>query len=112
MFLYFENINSGKISRIITSSWPKAQIGSFIPEVEYEELDRIEYNENWINIYINNAKKSDAKDYFKKLKKYNFNKNERKKDGEVMLEYKVYYVRIRYFKENNNLEIYAKFLEK
>lgn len=111
--VYNESITSGMLSKIITSVWPEDQIGNLIPKPEYGELDRIEYAENWINIYINNASKSDAKDYLKELKKYNFKENEKKNDGDIILEYKIYdelenYVRVRFFKESKTLEISAK----
>ena len=70
--IYEEGSSYGKPNKIITSTWPLAEIGSFIPNADYGELDRIEYSENWISIYIKDAKKSNVKDYLKLLEEYNF----------------------------------------
>ena len=61
--VYDASVEHGTLNRIITSSWPNNEIGNFIPCPEYGELDKIEYSRNKIEVYIKNAKKSDAKDY-------------------------------------------------
>ena len=112
--VYYGNAISSKVERIITSKWPSKDIGNLIPNPEsYGELDRIEYSENWIKVYIENAKKSDAKNYLKLLKKYDFTQNEEKEEGEFALQYKIYdakgnSVKITFFKSNNTLEIEAR----
>ena len=111
--VYTEGTNFGKLSKVITSTWHDEEIQNFIPKAEYGKLDKIEYSEQFINIYINDAKKGDAKDYLKKVKEAGFTQNETKSDGDVMLEYRVYnedgdYVKIRFMKGNKTLEIVAK----
>lgn len=88
--VYYESIFSGKLRKIITSTWPDADIGNFIPKPEYDNLNRIEYSEDWIEVYINDGKNKDVKNYLKQLKEYGFTENEEKDDGKVMLEYKIY----------------------
>lgn len=112
--IYYEDVSSGNIYRIITSKWPEDKWGVFIPKPDYkeEDLDKIEYNDKSIEVYINNAKKSDVKEYLKEIKKYNFNKDESKNDGNVMLEYKIYdeignSVKIRFMYESKELKISA-----
>lgn len=111
--IYAESIYSGKLQKIMTSTWPVSEeIGSFIPVPEYGELNRIEYNDTWINVFIENSNKKDAKDYLKKVKEVGFNVNEKKDDGKIMLQYKIYnengdLVEITYMKETKKLNIYA-----
>ena len=111
--IYAESIYSGKLQKIMTSIWPVSEeIGSFIPVPEYGELNRIEYNDTWINVFIENSNKKDAKDYLKKVKEAGFNVNEKKDDGKIMLQYKIYnengdLVEITYMKETKKLNIYA-----
>ena len=88
--IYYESIFSGKIRKVITSSWPDKDIAKMIPIPEYEILNRIEYSEDWIEIYIEDGKKKDVKNYLKSLKEYGFTENEAKDDGNVFLEHKVY----------------------
>ena len=113
--VYFQSIRPENLTKVITTTWPEAEMGGFIPKPDYKEenLDKIEYNEKGIVIYINNAKKNDVKEYLKDVKKYNFNKNEVKDDGDIMLEYKIYdefgnYVKIRFSYGSNKLKISAK----
>lgn len=111
--IYAESIYSGKLQKIMTSTWSVSEeIGSFIPVPEYGELNRIEYNDTWINVFIENSNKKDAKDYLKKVKEAGFNVNEKKDDGKIMLQYKIYnengdLVEITYMKETKKLNIYA-----
>lgn len=111
--VYNERVSSGMLIKTITSTWPENEISSIVPKPEYGKLDRIEYSNNWLNIYINDAKKSDAKNYLKELKEYNFKINETKDDGDVMLKYEIYdengnFVKIIYMKEYKTLEICVK----
>ena len=111
--IYAESIYSGKLQKIITSKWPASEeIGSFIPVPEYGELNRIEYNDTWINVFIENSNKKDARDYLKKVKEAGFNVNEKKDDGKIMLQYQIYnengnLVEITYMKESRKLNIHA-----
>lgn len=110
--VYNESDTSGKLLKIISSKWPESAIGNLIPSPNYGKLDRVEYSENFIKIYINDAKQGDTKAYLKELKKYNFDKDERKNDGDIMLEYKVFddlgnFVVVRYLKQTKTLEISA-----
>lgn len=88
--IYYESIFSGKLRKIITSSWPYNEIANLIPVPEYETLNRIEYSDNWIEIYIEDGNKKDLKNYLKSLKEYGFTENEEKDDGNVFLEHKIY----------------------
>lgn len=112
--IYSESIYSGKRIKIITSEWPQSsEIANLIPEPKYGELNKIEYDDDWIKVFINDADKKDAKDYLKIIKKIGFDKNEKKDDGNVMLKYEVENdlgnkVEITYMKNNKNLTIYAK----
>ena len=103
----------GKIDRIITSNWPQ-EYKNFIPKPEYGNVDRIEYSEKGIDIYINNAKKNDVKDYLNKIKEFGFTENPEKSDGKTFLRYKVCdekgnNVQITFYKENKILN-FAKIL--
>lgn len=111
--IYAESIYSGKLQKVITSQWPKdEEIGAFIPNPEYGELEKIEYNNTWIKIFMENSNEKDAKDYLNKVKEYDFNVNEKKDDGKIMLQYKIYnengdFVQITYMKETKKLNVYA-----
>lgn len=111
--IYIESIFSGKLQKIITSKWPEdEEIGSLIPIPEYGDLDKIEYNSTWINVFIENSNKKDARDYLKKVKEAGFTVNEKKDDGKIMLQYKIYnengdFVEITYMKASKKLNIHA-----
>lgn len=114
--VYVEEARGSDLDRIITSSWPDVEIGKLVPVAEYGTLDRIEYNKNWLDIYIKNADKSDAKDYLKKLKEYNFRNVEDKNDGEFTYSYKAYdengnNVTVKFLKQSNTLEINVKMVK-
>lgn len=115
--IYIESIFSGKLQKIITSKWPTdEEIGSIIPVPEYGELDKIEYNTTWINVFIKNANKRDAKDYLNKVKEVGFSENEKKDDGKNMLQYRIYnengdFVEITYMKADKKLNIHAEKVE-
>lgn len=111
--VYNDSVVYGTLRKIITSTWPNSDMGDFIPKAEYGEINMIEYTGNKIDIYINDAKKGDAKDYLKLLKKYGFTEDEEKMDGDTMIQYKIYNekgdsVTIKYKKESKTLEIKAK----
>ena len=110
--VYNESIFSGKIRKIITSTWPNTDIANIIPNPEFGKLDKIEYNKDWIIVYINEANKSDVKDYLKQLNEYGFLKNETKDDGNVMLKYDIYnengdLVTVKFIKGTKQIEIKA-----
>ena len=115
--IYIESIFSGKLQKIITSKWPEdEEIGSLIPIPEYGDLDKIEYNSTWINVFIENSNKKDARDYLKKVKEAGFTVNEKKDDGKIMLQYKIYnengdFVEITYMKASKKLNIHAEKIE-
>lgn len=111
--VYNDSVVYGTLRKIITSTWPNSDMGNFIPKTEYGEINMIEYTDNKIDIYINDAKKGDAKDYLKLLKKYGFTEDEEKREGDRMLQYNIYNkdgdsVNIKYIKESNELQIKAK----
>lgn len=112
--IYSESIFSGKLIKIISSVWPSGEdISNLVPEPNYGKLEKIEYNTDWIKVFMQNADKNDAKDYLKSIKKIGFDKNEIKDDGKIMLKYEIENeggdkVTIIYMKENKNLTIHAK----
>lgn len=111
--IYAESIYSGKLQKVMTSKWPAGEeIGNLIPVPEYGELNKIEYNDTWINVFIENSNKKDARDYLKKVKESGFNVNEKKDDGKIMLQYQIYnengdFAEITYMKESQKLNIHA-----
>ncbi len=108
----YDTVDKSKLKETITSKWPENEIGKFIPEATYSELDKIEYGENFINVFFDGASKGDAKDYLKKLKKADFKENQKTDDGKAMLQYTIYNengdrVIVRYMKASKKLEIRA-----
>ena len=108
----YDTVDKSKLKETITSKWPENEIGKFIPEATYSELDKIEYGENFINVFFDGASKRDAKDYLKKLKKADFKENQKTDDGKAMLQYTIYNengdrVIVRYMKASKKLEIRA-----
>lgn len=111
--IIYDTVNRSVIKKIITSKWPENEIGNFIPKAEYGELDKIEYGEDFINVFFDKASKSDAKNYLKKLSKVGFTHNKRTDDGKAMLQYTIYNENnncaiIRYMKKSEKLEIRVK----
>ena len=109
--IYSANESSKKLNKIITTDFPD-KFNDFIPNADFGKVNRIEYLDNWIRIYLDDCKKSDADKYIKKLKEYNFDKDQTKNDGKVVLIYEAYdeasnYVKVVLLKDTNTLEIYA-----
>ena len=111
--VYYEGVSSGKLKKIITTSWPTDEIGLLIPEIEHENLERIEYTKDSIYVRIEDASKKDLNNYMDKLKAFGFTENKTKDDGKVMTKYDVYnekgdLVTVKLMKENKRFEINAK----
>ena len=114
--VYNDNTFSSKMIKVITSSWPKDDIGRYIPVIEFGSIDRIEYSDLWIEIFVEDVKKGEIKDYLKELEKYGFINEAMKEDDGDISYYKIYddkenYVQLIYNKDINKLEIYAEIIK-
>ena len=108
--IYFEHAFSGKINKIITRKWPEEKIASLIPKPEFGELERIEYTEDFIRVYLNNVKSGNISSYLKELKKESFEQATNKVDTNSLLSYRFaneagYDVSILYYKSSKKCEI-------
>lgn len=73
--VYLEKIGYGEPYKTITSEWPNKEIAKLIPEPDFGKRTKIEYAENWMNIFLKDVSNGDCKRYAKKLKEEGF-KNE------------------------------------
>ena len=110
--VYTQSITPDYLNKIITTTYPEDGMGLLIPKPEYGTLDRIEYSDNWIEIYINDSSKNDTSKYLKTLKGYGFDKNQKKEDTNIMLKYEINnengdLVTITYKKRTKELQIKA-----
>ena len=85
--IYMERAFSGPINKIITCKWPESELVSLIPKPDFGELDRIEYQDAFLRVFLEKAKSSDISQYGKQLKKLAYQQAKEKIDSDTLLKY-------------------------
>ncbi len=109
--VYHQKAFSGPIKKYITSSWPEQEITSLIPKPEFGTLERVEYLDTFVRVYLLDVKAGDVSHYNKELKNKGYKESSKKIETDALLEYSFkneeeIKVKVSYYKKAKRCEIY------